>query len=90
MIEIAVVGFAHGHRPLERIVEDQHADLIDGAQVFDHADGRQTRQFDLRPSMEDDLSMISTTAVPSGERGGASLAGSVRSSGSSSWSFFST
>ncbi len=35
----------------------------------------------LRPSMEDDLSMISTTAVPSGERGGASLAGRVRSSG---------
>ena len=31
--------------------------------------------------MEDDLSMISTTQVPSGERGGASLAGSVRSSG---------
>ena len=41
------------------------------------------------PSMDEDLSMISTTAVPSGERGGASLAGRVRSSASSS-SFFST
>ena len=40
------------------------------------------------PSMEDDLSMMSTTAVPSGVRGGASLAGRVRSSASSS--FFST
>ena len=27
----------------------------------------------LRPSIDDDLSMISTTHVPSGERGGASL-----------------
>ena len=31
------------------------------------------------PSIEDDLSMMSTTQVPSGERGGASLAGSARS-----------
>ena len=35
------------------------------------------------PSMDDDLSMMSTTQVPSGERGGASLAGSARSTGSS-------
>ena len=44
----------------------------------------------LRPSIDDDLSMISTTAVPSGDRGGASLAGSDRSSGSSSRPFLST
>src|SRR5260370_6455474 len=31
------------------------------------------------PSIEDDLSMISTTAVPSGDRGGATLAGGERS-----------
>lgn len=37
----------------------------------------------LRPSMDDDLSMMSTTAVPSGDRGGASFAGSERSSASS-------
>ena len=37
------------------------------------------------PSIDDDLSMMSTTAVPSGVRGGASLAGSARSSGTSSF-----
>ena len=79
----AIVRLAHRHRPLEGVVEDQHADLIDGPQILHHADGGQARQFDLLPSMDDDLSMISTTAVPSGERGGASLAGSVRSSASS-------
>ena len=42
----------------------------------------------LRPSMEDDLSMIRTTHVPSGDRGGASLAGSVRSIASSTFLSF--
>ena len=44
----------------------------------------------LRPSMDEDLSMINTTAVPSGERGGASFAGKLRSSASSGLPFLST
>ena len=37
------------------------------------------------PSIEDDLSMIRITAVPSGDRGGASFAGKVRSRASSTF-----
>ena len=43
----AIFRLADGHRPLERVVEDQHAHRIDGPQILHHADRRQARQFDL-------------------------------------------
>ena len=47
LISDLVFGSANGHGPLERIVENQHADLIDGAQILHHADRGQPRQLDL-------------------------------------------
>ena len=47
LIDRPVLGAPDRHGPLEGIVEDQHAHLIDRPQIFDHSDGRDARQFHL-------------------------------------------
>ncbi len=42
-----VFGAANRHVPLKRVVEDQHADQIDGAKILHHADRGLPRQLDL-------------------------------------------
>ena len=45
--EDLVFSAANGHVPLEGVVENQDADLIDGAQIFHYADGGLARQLDF-------------------------------------------